>query len=152
MMKNRPFWGCNSDFQRRRKKQVGSSPETYTFEHVETFFKCTKKGLFLVERKWNFSRRSSDLVLGKLLLIESEFPKYNNRITRGKGPQYLLTSLIFTCSGVTKVANVTPLSQFSLWSWFLLVSLDAFAIFAAFFRAPFPLCHFEALLNLLLIR
>ena len=134
---------------------------------VERFFKCAKKALSCEKRAklpfFNFSRRFSDLLRGKCFLIKNEFSQYIIRITRGKGAHYLWTSLIFTCSGCSLPRKNRKSSKCNTFKsiapadhvWFLTLpinSLRYFCYICSLFTAPFPPCHFQALLNLLLLQ
>ena len=130
-----------------------------------------KKGALSCEKKvklssFNFSRRSSDLVVREFLLIQKWVPTIYHSHKKRKGSA--VPSLIFTSSGCSLpqknrksnkcvtfmlIASADHDScQLSCILTLPINSLRYFCYICGLFRASFPLCHFQALLNLLLMR
>jgi len=89
VIKNRPFWDCNSNFKKHTKHKSDHRRKQICLNCRNVFFKyCAKKAPSCEKRVklpfFNFSRRLCGLVVGKFLLLKNEYPQCIIRIKRAK--------------------------------------------------------------------
>ena len=118
-----PILGLQFKFPKTHETQIGSLPETNMFELQKCFLNIVQKRLLENESEiaifFYFSRRSCDLVVGKLLLLKNEYP--------------------CTIHHSHKKSKVSA-------SWFLtrpINSLRYFCYICGLFRAPFRFVTFK---------
>ena len=121
-MKNRPFWDCNSNFQKHTKHKSDHRRKQICLNCRNVFLNIVQERAPSCEKRVKlpfflfFSRPSCGLVVGKLLLLENEYPQYiicikSERITSGRRSFSLVVDVASFIARIAKVANATPLSQ-----------------------------------------